>query len=320
MTLKATAASVDFSNFSLKVLGELTVEPDVSFTGVVEQVKNGGVLSVAEGATVIFMGTSEFTDNSVLLKQLGPVSCGDDCLRIARGVSYVVKKGGAVHNKGTLTFDGDATFTRNEVRSDDSNEQGQGGAISNTGSGSILFKSKLTMEDNKGEGVFAGLGGAIYNRGDIVVDSESEFYLNTASDGGAIYQTQIGSLVFNGMANFTRNRAVELQGGALYNGGGVVDFNAGSLFNRNTASSSGDGGLGGGIHNTDEGVVTLTGSTTFTSNYGLSGGAIFNDNGDLEDGEAASTTTFPDDTVFADNEAEYCPDVFDGDRENCPVV
>lgn len=50
-------------------------------------------------------------------------------------------------------------------------------------------------------------------------------------------------------------------------------------------------------------VFRLTGSTTFTSNYGLSGGAIYTDNGE-EDGEAASTTTFPDDTTFIDNEAE----------------
>lgn len=53
--------------------------------------------------------------------------------------------------KGMLTFDGDATFTRNEVRADESVEVGKGGAISNTGPGSILFKGKLTMEDNEAE-------------------------------------------------------------------------------------------------------------------------------------------------------------------------
>lgn len=40
MTLKATGPAVKFSNFSLKVLGELTVEPDVVFTGVVDQVRS----------------------------------------------------------------------------------------------------------------------------------------------------------------------------------------------------------------------------------------------------------------------------------------
>ena len=38
LTLKATGPAVEFSNFSLKVLGELVVEPDVTFLGVVEQV------------------------------------------------------------------------------------------------------------------------------------------------------------------------------------------------------------------------------------------------------------------------------------------
>ena len=41
MTLKATVPAVEFGNFSLKVLGELTVEPDVMFNGVVDQVGTG---------------------------------------------------------------------------------------------------------------------------------------------------------------------------------------------------------------------------------------------------------------------------------------
>ncbi|CAN0399321.1 unnamed protein product, partial [Ectocarpus sp. 12 AP-2014] len=37
MVLKATAPAVDFGNLSLKVLGELTVEPGVMFNGIVDQ-------------------------------------------------------------------------------------------------------------------------------------------------------------------------------------------------------------------------------------------------------------------------------------------
>ncbi|CBN76928.1 asn/thr-rich large protein family protein [Ectocarpus siliculosus] len=320
MTLKATVAAVEFGNFSLKVLGELTVEPDVTFNGVVDQVKNGGVLSVAEGATSTFMGTSEFSDNSVAVKQLGAVSCGDGCERTGRGLSYVVKKGGAIHNKGTLTFEGDATFERNAVHTEDSVEQGKAGAISNTGSGTIWFKSKLTMKDNEAEGFFEGLGGAIYNRGEIIVDGESLFSLNTASDGGGIYQTPIGKMTFNSMATFSENSAYELRGGGLMNYGGVVNINAGSLFELNGASGSGDGGLGGAIYNGNEGAVTLMGSTTFRENAAYEGGAIYTDDGSVANGEAASVTTFPDDTVFEDNRADFCPDVFDGDNDNCPVV
>lgn len=52
-----------------------------------------------EGASATFMGTAEFSDNSITIKQIGPISCGNGCIRIGRGLSYIVKKGGAIHNK-----------------------------------------------------------------------------------------------------------------------------------------------------------------------------------------------------------------------------
>ncbi|CAN0459683.1 unnamed protein product [Ectocarpus sp. 12 AP-2014] len=266
------------------------------------------------------MGTSEFSDNSVEMKQIGPVSCGDGCTRIARGLSYIVKKGGAIHNKGALTFEGDATFERNVAHTEGSSEQGKGGAISNTGSGTILFKRKLTMKYNDADASFAALGGAIYNRGEIVVEGESLFSLNRASAGGGIYQTSIGTMTFNGMATFSENFASDATGGGLRNDGGVVNINAGSLFELNLATASGDGGFGAAIYNTNGGVVTLTGSTTFRENSAYRGGAIYTSDGDEENGEPASVTTFPDDTVFEDNTAEDCPDVHNGDSDNCPVV
>lgn len=68
------------------------------------QVVNGGVLSVAEGATATFVGTAHFQENYVQNKELGGVSCGEGCTRTGRGLSYIIKKGGAIHNKvhGTL--------------------------------------------------------------------------------------------------------------------------------------------------------------------------------------------------------------------------
>lgn len=50
--------------------------------------------------------------------------------------------------QGLLTFEKDASFSRNEVHNDGAFEVGKGGAISNTGPGSIRFKGKLNMEDN----------------------------------------------------------------------------------------------------------------------------------------------------------------------------
>ncbi len=57
----------------------------------------------------------------------------------------------AYQKKGMLTFEGDAAFLRNAVRTEDSVEQGKAGAVSNTGSGTIYFKGKLTMEENEAE-------------------------------------------------------------------------------------------------------------------------------------------------------------------------
>lgn len=50
-----------------------------------------------------------------------------------------------------LTFEGDATFVRNFVHTEDSVEQGKAGAVSNAGPGSIVFKSKLTVMENEAD-------------------------------------------------------------------------------------------------------------------------------------------------------------------------
>eukprot|EP00903_Cladosiphon_okamuranus_P018939 g17418.t1 len=310
MTLKATGPAVAFDNFAMKVLGELTVEPDVSFTGVNDEVVNGGVLYVAEGATATFLGTADFqenyTDNKVL--------CDEDCTQIGRGLSYVIKKGGAIHNKGMISFEGDAIFDNNLTFG----AEGKGGAISNTGSGSIFFKGNLNMRGNEADGDFEGAGAAIYNRGDITVDGETHISYGWGPNGTGIYQTKIGTITFKGFATFAHNEAHNFLGGAICNRGGIVTFEAGSLFEDNSANGSEDGGAGGAIFNGDGGVVTLTGPTTFKDNRAKWGGAIYTSNGEglwSFDGPA-STTTFPDDAIFIDNVSENCPDVNNGDVDN----
>ncbi|CAN0052742.1 unnamed protein product, partial [Laminaria digitata] len=95
-------------------------------------------------------------------------------------------------------------------------------------------------------------------------------------EGGAIYQDKWATFVFNGFVTFTDNLCIENSGGTVYNFGGDFTCNAGSLFFDNFASSTGDGGYGGGICNEDGGVVTLKGSTTFRQNYALWGAGIYN--------------------------------------------
>lgn len=60
--------------------------------------------------------------------------------------------------QGTLTFEGDAIFTGNMANTDDSDEQAKAGAISNTGSGTILFNSKLTLAGSEAEVSISNVG------------------------------------------------------------------------------------------------------------------------------------------------------------------
>lgn len=49
---------------------------------------------MAEGATATFKGTANFSDNSIVMKDISDGACCS-----SGGITYVAKKGGAVHNK-----------------------------------------------------------------------------------------------------------------------------------------------------------------------------------------------------------------------------
>lgn len=66
----------------------------------------------------------------------------------------------------------------------------------------------------------------------------------------------IDTLILNMAAPLSiLSRGRQLRGGAIFNEGGIFDFNSGSLFEENMASDD-IGGFGGAIFNRDGGVVT----------------------------------------------------------------
>eukprot|EP00903_Cladosiphon_okamuranus_P007799 g7548.t1 len=86
------------------------------------------------------MGGSEFSDISISVESTLP--CGNDCpVGVSCGSGYFVKKGAAIRNKGMM-FEGDAAFVGNAAVTGYNWVQGKAGAVSNTKSGSILFKGK----------------------------------------------------------------------------------------------------------------------------------------------------------------------------------
>ncbi|CAN0030631.1 unnamed protein product, partial [Ascophyllum nodosum] len=155
-----------------------------------------------------------------------------------------------------LTFEKDAAFNRNF---NDNVEfgSGPGGAISNHVNGTMTFMGSLNMTVNIADDDFGGAeGGAFFNRGDVVVDGEAVFTGNYGGRGGAIYQEQWGTFVFNSFATFKSNRCIDTFGGGIANFGGVFDFKGGSSWVDHAADNSGDGGIGGAIYNENGGVIT----------------------------------------------------------------
>eukprot|EP00904_Undaria_pinnatifida_P003569 jgi/Undpi1/13212/HiC_scaffold_8.g02874.m1 len=303
MVLNSTVGAVTFSNLALKIYGKLTVEPDVTFTEITNVDHDGGALKLELGAVGVFKGVANFTDISIL-----PADTG-----IRRFV-----KGVAVQSKGR--------FPRESGGYDHEASSGGGGAVYHHANGTMYFMGKLTITDN--EAYDRGEGGCMYNRGDVVVDGEAYFANGRASDGGAIFQGRYATFVFNGFATFQGNMARNLLGGAVANARGYMAFKAGSLFDRNYASSTGDGGLGGAIYNHDGGYISLEGPTAFINNSAYVAAGIYN-HGQRDDSSGSgfeegnggeykpATIIFPDDTIFEDNDADYCVDIYDGYGESC---
>ena len=142
-----------------------------------------------------------------------------------------------------------------------------------------------------------GNGGAIdVNPGATLSLTRSEFYLNTATRGGAVYNSTGGTVTSGGSNVFMDNESLE-RGGAVYNagsmglGGSTFAYNesplGGAVFNDRTFSASGsfvsntaNGSVashGGAVYN-ESGATATFSSTQFYGNEALHGfgGAIFN--------------------------------------------
>lgn len=98
MTLKANVLKVTFGNFSLKVKGNLTVEPEVVFNGVVEQVrrkfKKRGKEQQGGRSNVRFKASQLCHASSTKAKRtmgcVNPVECTHNSIEHACS-TYVVK-------------------------------------------------------------------------------------------------------------------------------------------------------------------------------------------------------------------------------------
>ncbi len=237
----------------------------------------------------------------------------------AQSENHVSGFGGAIFNDGDLTLAENTTFYAN--RSDNAggalynsgniaelkgmrfqnNYSSMGGAINNANLSDLGQGTIGSISDSYFYGNIASNGGAIRNQGVITSITDTVFEYNQGGNGGALWNGTLGQIdtvekIEN--AAFINNTALTgiAQGGAITNAGkiGMID---GVLFDGNKA-----GKKGGAIANVTpqdssnpEKVSEITfKGVNFTNNVaGVEGGAIYN----------KGAITFQGDNVFAGNTA-----------------
>ena len=207
-----------------------------------------------------------------------------------------ITNGGAIYNAGTLTLEG-GTITGGNATN--------GGCVYNAGT--MTFTDGTITDGN------ATNGGGVYNAGTMTLDTGGDGgsieNCTATSNGGGVYNA--GTLTIKrgtigGIDETDPDNPVSLgntasnQGGAIYNDGGTVTINGGSISD-NTAQNSGGIFLHGGD-------LTLTGGTisnnTANGNCGgvsvsdnstmtMSGGSIANNTANNRGGmHVGSSSTF----------------------------
>lgn len=208
---------------------------------------------------------------------------------------YVDDSGGAIYNDGTLDVvnskfidnktgvhgNGGAIFSQgalNITNSEFASNQGSnGGALRLVTGGAVASITGSSFHDNKTFNPDYGYGGAIFMAdGANVTIGNSSLNTNQARFGGAIYastsalQTQLtieNNTTLNG--NSITATGYTAEGGAIYNGGGIVTLQDVTL-SGNTST-----GLGGAVSN-HNGTMNVSAGTFSTNSTDALGGAIFN--------------------------------------------
>ncbi len=300
-------------------------EQDVTgdFSGLTAEGKENGGAVYNRGGTITIDGT--FASNSSQADGGAIYNGNGGNITSLRGTftgNTAGKRGGAIYNAGkseakiekiTATFTGNKAGTTGGAISNagtqgegsvnienstfDSNEAGTaGGAIHNmskakmTITGSNFTNNKANTVNTQDYG-----GGAIYNRGEVIV-SNTTFSRNNAQRGGAVHNVgDDGSPTDATFTNveFTGNTA-EIDGGAVFNGNHSVIYELTGTFANNSVvhDESGSNHRGGAIYNTGTSTIKKL-SAVFTGNTADKGGAISNAGDITIDG-----------STFTGNEAE----------------
>lgn len=319
-----TVSDTQFTNNSAKSVGALGAFRKAELTNVTFE-NNEATDATDDGAGALFVGAvsqTKVTGGSFTNNTSAAVGGAIATRGYAQGNNSAAKldisgaeftgntaatSGGAVYNtlynsenaEGYVSV-ADSTFASNSAYA--------GGAIYNEGKpdkGGNAAAMKLT--DVTFEGNTAKVhGGAIYNGGDLVVESGS-FTGNTAHAGGAVSSIEAGSTVTLGDNIAFENNATFAEGGdaggALYLSDATLEAGSGLTFKGNSALSvqdanTGAKGAAGAIY-AAETNMTFGDNLTFEGNSAkYAAGALYawNQNG--------QETTIGNNATFTDNHSE----------------
>lgn len=269
--------AVELANGTPAIADTITFSPAV-FSGATTIALTFGELLVTSPLTVQGPGADKLTvggQNLSRVLNVNPVAVTISGVTLADGKAGPDGRGGAVHNRGTLTV------TASVIRDSSATEGGgifnsavlnlsgtvvtsnaaqYGGGIHNAGS---LAATDSTISFNVADGNSKG-GGGLWNEGSATITGGT-FQENTAKIfGGGLLNDDDSMLVVSG-SQFIGNKAS--LGGGIYNDAAATI--ADSTFDANVASSS-----GGGLYNRE--TLTITASTISSNHSDSSGGGIYN--------------------------------------------
>jgi predicted outer membrane repeat protein len=177
----------------------------------------------------------------------------------------------AILNNGTLTIGNNVIF-RNFTSQGSGTTGALGAVITNDVNGTLIFNGGKMYGNTATTSVSGGdnFGGAVYNAGEMIVNS-GDFLANvtvgTGGKGGFVYN--VGSLLING-GNIFAN--VSYYGGAIYVADGGSVTLSGGVLKFNTATAS-----GGACYIASGGELSLNGTSIFSNRAGGEGAGVYSD-------------------------------------------
>jgi CSLREA domain-containing protein len=258
-------------------------------SGQLESIRNGTLVVYGTGANLLTIDGSNQTRAFYFVNAGLAVAVNN--LKIKRGLALASNGGAIINSLGFLTLN-NLIITESTAS--------VGGAVTNEGGSVTVNNSNISNNTANTQG--GGISSSDYAqyRAELIINNSIINNNNSANNGGGINNT-FGRVTINNTIFSGNTAANGSSGGGIYNLGGAMIINTAAV-NNNTAPGSGGGlrsegssqttainnsvftnnrsSIGGGIRS-DDGTLSVAGSTFNLNNAGFRGGAILTSSGAL---------------------------------------